>query len=409
MNHHYPVIILGAGPAGCSASMHLSAMGVEHAIVDKSSFPRDKVCGDALSGKVTSILKQLNPNWVEELRQNSTEFTPSWGVVFSAPDGGEVAVPFKHKTSENQGSPGYIAKRFDFDQFLVSKLDPNHAQTFFGQKVEDIQIDKSGCTVTTTDHRLTAELIISAEGVNAPLAKSLGHRMEKNHFCAGLRQYYSGVKELSAEGYIELHFVQEALPGYFWIFPLPNGEANVGIGMLSKYVSRNKVNLKTLMDEVIASPKFKERFSEAKPLEDMKGWGLPLGSKKRSIQGERFVLTGDAASLIDPFTGEGIGNAMMSGKLAAESVASALSKGTYQENKLHTYEDKVYNKLWGELRLSRMLQRLIRYPWLFNWMIRKINSNAELRETVMFMFEDVNLRKKFSQPGFYLRLLFNRT
>jgi flavin-dependent dehydrogenase len=111
----------------------------------------------------------------------------------------------------------------------------------------------------------------------------------------------------------------KSLPGYFLIFPVPNGQANVGIGMLSKYVSKNQINLKKLMLVVLESPKFKKRFKNAKLQTKIHGWGLPLGSKKnRSISEERFLLVGDAASVIDPFTGEGIGIAMFTGKWAAE-------------------------------------------------------------------------------------------
>ena len=250
--------------------------------------------------------------------------------------------------------------------------------------------------------------MISAEGTKALVSrKYTNYSLEKNHHCAGLRAYYSGVKELNKEGYIELHFVKGALPGYFWIFPLPNGQANVGIGMLSSYVSKHKVNLKALMLQVIDSEKFKERFADAQLEGKILGWGLPLGSKQRPLSGHRFMLTGDAGSLIDPFTGEGIGNAMFSGKWAAEQAEKALETKNYSASFLKTYDKTVYKKLGNELRVSRIMQNLIRFPWLFNWMLGKIKRNKELRQTITFMFDDVDLRKKFSTPLFYLRVLFN--
>jgi flavin-dependent dehydrogenase len=199
----------------------------------------------------------------------------------------------------------------------------------------------------------------------------------------------------------------KSLPGYFLIFPLPNGQANVGIGMLSKYVSKNQINLKKLMLVVLESPKFKKRFKNAKLQTKIHGWGLPLGSKKnRSISEERFLLVGDAASVIDPFTGEGIGNAMFTGKWAAEQTRDSLASNQFSANELGNYDKTVYKKIGGELRVSTVMQRLIKYPWLFNWMIRKINRNPELRETITFMFDDIDLRKKFTSPMFYLRILF---
>lgn len=401
------VIIIGAGPAGCSASFYLSKAGISHVIVDKDVFPRDKICGDALSGKVTNQLRRLDPLWLDELHTTGTKFTPSYGVTFSSPNGAAVDIPFRGDPSSMKHSPGYISKRIDFDHFLFQKLDPNNATVLEGERVKDVVIGKDEVNVVTANYAIKAPLLISAEGAHSMVAKKYANiSLERDHHCAGLRQYYIGVSGLHDQGFIELHFVREALPGYFWIFPLPNGQANVGIGMLSKYVSKHKVNLKQLMQEVIASEQFRDRFKDAEPLEDMRGWGLPLGSKRRSISGDRFILAGDAASLIDPFTGEGIGNAMFSGKWAAERAVEALERNDLSADFLAEYDRTVYRKLGGELRVSRILQKLIRFPWLFNWMIRKIKRNDELRETITFMFEDVDLRKKFTNPLFYLRVLF---
>lgn len=402
------VVIIGAGPAGCSASLYLSQFGIPHVVIEKETYPRDKVCGDALSGKVVNQLKKLNPDWITELKALSEDYIPSWGVIFSAPDGNEIGIPFKHKPSEAAHSPGFVTKRVDFDYWLFKKLDNRTATILQGEEVKDIVIDNEGVTVTSVGYEIQADLLISAEGTRALVAKKyLDFKLEKQHHCAGLRAYYDGVTGLDKQGFIELHFVKESLPGYFWIFPLPNGQANVGIGMLSKYVSKKKVNLKKVMQDVIESPKFKERFKDATLQNKIVGWGLPLGSKKnRPISGNRFMLIGDSGSLIDPFTGEGIGNAMFSGKWAAEQARNSIAANDFSANELRTYDKVVYKKIGGELQVSAAMQKLIKYPWLFNWMIRKIKRNDELRETITFMFDDVDLRKKFTNPMFYLKVLF---
>ncbi|PCJ63760.1 MAG: geranylgeranyl reductase [Bacteroidetes bacterium] len=402
------VVIIGAGPAGCGASLYLSQFNIPHVVLEKETYPRDKVCGDALSGKVINQLKKLNPDWLDELKLEEKAFTPSWGVLFSAPDGNEIRIPFKHKPSEADHSPGFVTKRLDYDYWLFKKLDKKTATVLEGQEVKDVVIDNFGVTITSSNYEVKAKLLISAEGTRATVAKKYcNYKMEHQHHCAGLRAYYDGVTGLDQEGFIELHFVKESLPGYFWVFPLPNGQANVGIGMLSKYVSKDKVNLKQVMLDVLESPKFKERFKNAKLQNRIQGWGLPLGSKKnRPISGNRFMLAGDSASLIDPFTGEGIGNAMFSGKWAAEQARDSLTANDFSANALHQYDKTVYKKIGGELRVSTIMQKLIKYPWLFNWMIRKIKRNDELRETITFMFDDVDLRKKFASPLFYLRVLF---
>jgi len=402
------VVIIGAGPAGCSASLYLSQFDIPHVVVEKETYPRDKVCGDALSGKVVNQLKKLNPDWITELKELSDDYIPSWGVIFSAPDGNEIGIPFKHKPSEAAHSPGFVTKRVDFDHWLFKKLDKRTATILQGEEVKDIVTDNEGVTVSSAGYEIHADLLISAEGTRALVAKKyLDFKLEKQHHCAGLRAYYDGVTGLDEQGFIELHFVKESLPGYFWIFPLPNGQANVGIGMLSKYVSKKKVNLKKVMQEVIDSPKFKERFKDATLQNKILGWGLPLGSKKnRPISGNHFMLVGDSGSLIDPFTGEGIGNAMFSGKWAAEQARDSIAVKDFSAKELLKYDKTVYKKIGGELQVSTVMQRLIKYPWLFNWMIRKIKRNDELRETITFMFDDVDLRKKFTSPMFYLRVLF---
>ncbi len=116
--------------------------------------------------------------------------------------------------------------------------------------------------------------------------------------------------------------------------------------------------------------------------------GLPLGSKKRKISGNRFILTGDAASLIDPFTGEGISNAMYCGMIAAEIAKEAVEKNCFDKNFLKQYDEKIYSRLWNELKLSHTLQKLCMYPWLFNFVINKAEKNKTFRETISCMFDD---------------------
>jgi flavin-dependent dehydrogenase len=141
-------------------------------------------------------------------------------------------------------------------------------------------------------------------------------------------------------------------------------------------------------------------------LEKVQGWGLPLGSKRRKLCGDHFMLAGDAASLIDPFTGEGISNAMYSGMLAAETALDALHKDDFSESGLQQYDSKVYRRLGGELKLSRTMQKLCNYPFLFNLVVNKAERNREFRETISCMFDDLDLRAKLKKPGFYFNLVF---
>lgn len=214
---------------------------------------------------------------------------------------------------------------------------------------------------------------------------------------------------MHADSFIELHFLKNLLPGYLWIFPLPNGEANVGMDMLSDAVRDRKVNLKTLLTDTLKNdPIFAERFRHAEMTSNLDGYGLPLGSKKRVISGNRYMLIGDAAFLIDPFTGEGIGNAISTGIIAAKQAVACLEAENYSAEIMKAYDERVYRVLGPELNLSYKLQQLVKYPRLFNWLMKMGMRNKQLRDVISSMFYEVDLRKKLTRPSFYFKLLLNR-
>jgi menaquinone-9 beta-reductase len=214
------------------------------------------------------------------------------------------------------------------------------------------------------------------------------------------------VSRLDDDNFIELHFLKHLLPGYFWIFPLPDGSANVGLGMRSDKVSKKKINLKKeLLNIINHHPEIKKRFQFAVPQDEIRGFGLPLGSKKRNISGSNYLLTGDAASLIDPFTGEGIGNAMLSGIIAARHTVECFAENNFSAPFNKKYDAAVYDRLSNELNLSRTMQQLATFPRLFNFVVNKAAHNQTLKQTISAMFENISLRHKLSQPSFYINLL----
>ncbi len=409
------VLIVGAGPAGSSTSFYLSKRQIPHILIDKAIFPRDKICGDALSGKVVQELKRMDPSIVNEMESMTDKFAASYGVQFISPAGHSVNIPFKSDLSSLKNAPGFIAKRLDFDHFLLKRIQSKYCTLLENTELKNFNRVSDGFNIELINHgdpiRITAKLLVSAEGERSLVARQLSvYEMEANHFCAGVRTYYSGVKGLHAQNFIELHFLPELLPGYLWIFPLPDGRANVGAGMLSSVIKRKNISLRHELLHILEHhPKFKDRFQHSKMEGPLKGWGLPLGSKRRSISGDHFLLTGDAASLIDPFTGEGIGNAMVSGRHAADKIADAVEQQRYDKEFLSGYDAKLYAELGSELKLSHTLQKLSSHAWLFNWVVKKAASNQELRELITGMFEDISIRSKLSKPGFYFRLLFNKT
>jgi geranylgeranyl reductase family protein len=409
------VLILGAGPGGAATALFLAKENIPCIVVDKAVFPRDKICGDALSGKVVEILNRYDRSFVEKLSLDPIQLN-CWGVTFVAPNLEELSIPFRNKpkkTDEKREiAPGFITKRYDFDHFMVKEV-KKHAGVNLMEGVEIDQFVKTPegftCSDKSGNYIIHAKLVIDGSGAHSQFAKKIGKlEVEKEHHCAGLRVYYKGVTGIKEGNYIELHFLKDFLPGYFWIFPLADGQCNVGVGMRSDYVGKKRINLKTELNNIIQKyPQLSERFKNAEPVDDIRGYGLPLGSKKRAISGDNYMLIGDAASLIDPFTGEGIGNAILSGYTAAQQAKEALETKNFSGTALKKYDEAIYRRLGDELSLSYRMQKLVKYPWLFNFVVRKANRNKVLRETIMVMFEDIDIRDRLRKPSFYFKLLFS--
>ena len=405
------ICIVGAGPAGCATALFLAKAGVPSLLVDKARFPRDKICGDGLSGWSVAMLNRLDPQFMEHLAQSASSL-PSWGARFVAPNRQVLDVPFVDRHLPDARPPGYVATRLWFDNFLVEQCKQHPLiEVVEGVSLEQWEQQDKGQVLLQDAQgqvQVVSKLAVFANGAHSRQAKTLaGIHPDKKHYVAGIRAYYEGVEGLHPDGHIELHFLKEFLPGYFWIFPLPGGKANVGAGMRSDMVAKKKVNLRKAMLQLIAEdPQLKERFKHARQLNEVKGFGLPLGSKKRSISGNNFLLVGDAASLIDPFTGEGIGNALASGELAAQWAQKALEVQRYDASFLKGYDEAIYKRLWKELRLSKTLQDLLNYPWLFSLVVNKATANETLRQTISCMLTDMDVRQQLKNPRFYLKVLF---
>ncbi len=406
LDRDYDVIVVGAGPGGATAAALSAKAGLRTLMLDKYRFPRDKICGDAVSGKSMGVMRKLG---LEE-RIEGLPHTPIWGVTFGGPQGDLVSIPFASRTSRDR-LPGFVCRRTSFDRLVFDAAVESGADIWqecevrsllrSRERVDGVRVDRNGRAL-----EIRAPLVIGADGAYSTVARELGMlQLRPKHYVAGLRSYYENLQEYARPGFIELHFVDEILPGYFWIFALPNGAANVGIGMLSASVKQEGINLKAAFDAVVSSPRFAKRFASAHRVGRVVGWGLPLGSQPRDMAGDGWMLVGDAASLIDPFTGEGIGNAMVSGMRAAEWSRRAADAGDFSAGFLRGYEAAVLDGLRDELRLSHTLQRMLRWRRLVDVIIRKASRSEELASTISSMFDDLDVRRKLLSPRFYLRLL----
>jgi geranylgeranyl reductase family protein len=402
----YDIAIVGAGPAGCACALSLANSGFSVVVLESHNFPRDKICGDALSADVVNQLFKIDTSLGNSFLSLQGK-QPSPGIRFYAPNGSSLDIAFQQKEHLTNG--GFVMPRIDFDHFLANRVKRTTDITFLeNQKVIKVVHGSDNILIHTMSQSFSAGMVLGADGAQSIVKRYLLlEPLDRNHHSAGLRQYYSNVKGMHHKSYIELHFYKEILPGYLWIFPLPNNKANVGIGMLSEKISKKNINLKAVFNQLLHHhPNLKSRFDEAQALETAKGFGLPLGSRKRPLSGNRFLLLGDAASLIDPFTGEGIGNAIRSGRLSATHCRKAFQENRFDAAFNTRYDLDVYDAVWKELSVSTRLQKLLKYPKLFNFIVKKANRNPSLQLLLTAMLDDIDIKKELAKPSFYGKLLF---
>ena len=405
MDKHYDIIIVGGGPAGTSAALYAYKMGLKTIILDKNTFPRDKICGDALSGKSVKYMRELGVlDQVPNLNGSTIR-----RITFGSPSHKQFDIHLNNPQNKGDIKEGYVIPREIYDNFLFEKA-KEVTEIIENFNVNDLLYENNKIIGISGKHKkevhqIYAPLILGCDGAKSTIARKLGfHTEDQENTAIAIRCYYEGVKGLTDQ--IELHFVDEVLPGYFWLFPAGDNIANIGLGLSKKFAKKDERKLSQILDEVTASPYFKDRFSDAKKLEKPKGWSLPLGRIQRPSYGDGFMLLGDAAGLIDPFTGEGIGNAMASAKFAVEVASEAKKNNDYSKDVLSKYHKLVWDELGSELRTSTKLQNLSNYRTLLNIVINKASRNKDIQDIISGMLTKEISKDKLSNPLFYLKVLF---
>ncbi len=406
------VCIVGAGPGGAATALKLHQLNIPCVLVDKAIFPRDKICGDAISGKAVTVLNRIDPTIMDGLEADPEMQVDVWGIRFVAPNRQAVDVPYRigyDKTKDPK--QGFISRRSDFDNLLVRAVKKrDNIALHEGIAIDVFEKTPTGYYLSDKEKKLEVEcrLLIVANGAHSWFSKHLaGLEKDEKHHAGAIRAYYRNVSGMHPDNFIELHFLKEITPGYFWIFPLPNGSANVGVGMRSDYVSKRRFNLTKCLPEIIENnPEIKKRFQHAELEGMVTGYGLPLGSKRRNISGDHFMLVGDAAHLIDPLSGEGIGNAIYSGVIAAEQAQQCLLSNDFSAKTMKAFDLRVARVLGAEMDISYKLQLMMARPWLVNWLANRAARNHRLVYTVARMYQDLSLRKQALNPLFWMKFLF---
>ncbi|MCF6341584.1 MAG: geranylgeranyl reductase family protein [Bacteroidales bacterium] len=404
------VAIVGAGPAGTFAALFLAKFGVKCKLIDKQKFPRDKICGDGISGWVLTVLNELDKELLAKLSKQDF-LVHSHGMRIVSPNSSILDLPFMDDGSFGAGiPPGFICRRIDFDNFMMEEAKRRpEIEVLEEIEINEFRRGKSGIVLNSKnrDVRISAKLVIFASGVNSKFMKEPGGILKDKKFTmTGIRAYYKGVSGCHPQNYVELHFLKGLLPGYFWVFPLPGEMANVGVGLDRHRIGKKKINLKKIMLEAIATnPYLKTRFKDAEMIENIKAWQLPLWDGRRKLSGERFLMAGDAASLVDPVTGEGIGHAAITGMLAAKQARRSLEENDFSSAFMSRYDDRLYKKVGKELDISKKILPFIQYERVFNRVINRASGSKVLKEKLILALTDLEERKKLKNPMLYLKIM----
>jgi geranylgeranyl reductase family protein len=352
----FDAVVVGAGPGGAATAYHLARQGYRPLLVDKAKFPREKVCGDGLT-----------PRAVKELQEMEVDTSgPDWARA----DGLRIVgagVSLDLPWPELNSFPGYglVRTRLDFDSVLVEKAKQAGAVFWEETEVTGAILDKgvvAGVTVGSNGDRadVKAPVVIASDGASSRLGLSLGgRRLDGRPMGVAVRAYYRSPRhtEKYLESYLELWHGEDLLPGYGWIFPLPDGTVNVGLGLLNTSPYFQNVDYKRLLTDWLKGlPKEWELVPENR-VGKIRGGPLPMAFNRAPVARPGLMLVGDAAGVVNPFNGEGIAYAMETGRIAAGVAAEALRRG--DPFALEEYPERLREAYEGYFVLGRVFVRLI--------------------------------------------------
>lgn len=357
----YDVAIIGAGPAGCCCALALKDAGLNVVLIDKSNFPREKVCGDAISGRAIKTLKSISPIYYDVLNHLELKHATKKTAIYF--NGKEIIFTWVGEA--------YTCTRVEFDNLLLN-LVRKYTKTdiFLNQTVSKVENKTDYISITTNEKTVfKAKFIVGADGANSIVAKHLAYKkVDKNKYGASIRTYFSGVTNIETDtNYIFLD--KKFFKGYIWIFPYINNMANVGMGVLSSEIKKYDVSIKNMFNDYISTnPILIEKLKNATQFGEISGGVLPFGSNIGNISGNRFILTGDSASLVSATTGDGIGNAMLSGKIAAKTIIECFYKNDFSEKFIKRYNIYLDKAIGKEIRMHYRIQQIVPIlPFLLNF------------------------------------------
>jgi geranylgeranyl reductase family protein len=370
------VIVVGAGPAGASTAFHLANAGADVLLLEKSAFPRDKICGDGLTPRAVRQLIGMGfdldaPGW----QRNRGLRIVGAGHTLELPWPSLGAFP----------DYGLVRTRMDLDELLARHAEKAGARLMERTSVTGPVFDERtgrvvGVTAKPVDDRgrrtgedttYSAPIVIACDGVSARLAIALGlERRENRPMAVAVRAYYETPRHDDEwmESWLELWDgkpgASNLLPGYGWIFGVGDGTANVGLGILNTSKAFQHVDYKDVLRRWLANTPAEWGFRDENMVGSIGSAALPMGFNRKPHYTRGVLLVGDSGGMVNPFNGEGIDYALESGEMAAHTVLQALARpeGPGRERVLEGYAAALDAAYGGYFTLGRVFAKMIGNP-----------------------------------------------
>jgi menaquinone-9 beta-reductase len=319
------VLVVGAGPGGSATAYHLAKHGVDVLMVDRATFPREKVCGDGLTPRGVRAIQKMGVDAADPgfVKIQALRTYGSGGVVIDLP----------WPELDDFPQLGLVRTRLDFDNLLVERAVKAGARFEEGTEATRPLFDGGwvqGAEVSNgTRANIRARMVVAADGASSRFAGQAGVRRDVTRplGIAARRYYRTARPQLPLfESFLNLWEGEGLMPGYGWIFPVGDGVLNVGAGLLNTFRDFSKVSARKVFDVFVRQLPEEWGIREESAAGPILSGPLPMGMNRTSLAVPGMLLVGDAGGIVNPFNGEGIAYAIESGELAAELIADGLAR-----------------------------------------------------------------------------------
>ncbi len=349
------VLVIGAGPAGSALAAHLAAADVDVVLADASDFPRDKVCGDFVGPIAINELEGLGvtdePGFREAQRINRA------GLFLNGKQMVEESMP----DSSGNANYGKVIQRISLDHWIHLAARRKGTSFLSDKRFKSYERFPGGIKAHFTNgDAITAKVLVGADGSNSTVGRQFyGRKNSTDNQIIAIRAYYTGTRGPADRA--DLLFSENSFPGYTWFFPTGPQTANVGIGMVQKTLPEAEDHLKDILEDLAMNDEaLRSRLKGAKMTGKIKGWPLATFDERLPLTGDRLLLIGDAAGLINSLNGEGIQYALLSSRWAAETIVKGLREVDFSAGQMASYEDRLRRELRFDMALSNMVKQFIR-------------------------------------------------